>query len=609
MKKRTRLLALALCLMLSAFPAAAEETEALETPEEIVAMAEPEAAQEDVLLGEGEEAALPNGADVPLDADHFPDANFRQYLADNWDGDHNGALSETELGEIRNLVISNLNIADLTGIEQLTYLTELHIRGSQITTLDLTGCTNLTEASFEHGSLKSIKVAGLSGLKSLSVVGNQLESLDLTGCSSLKHLNIAGNGFDSLDLAGLPVDPANCTFQDGTLTSDDFWVFVGYGKFKLTYNGVTLYESLGDPTPSSDPSTPTNLPDVKLNSKNFPDAKLRKQLSQEYDKDKDGVLSGTERWAITHLKVRRKGIKNMAGIQLLENLQELDCYANKLTKLDVSKCARLRWLECSENKLTKLNVAGCAELCWLYCGSNQLKALDVTKCPALNALGCSNNPLKALDVTQCAKLQTLNCEWTGLKSLDLTQSSALEELDLGCTLRNIRLPALPGLKRLSFGVGRIKSFNFDDLSGLEELRITEAYIRSLKLSAFGVDPDQPITLKTDKYDESMTILSCTKKNGQPFRLYFDIGMTVTIDGKPAYDNVISVIEDMNYYIPKGKTFRFTYGNKKVKKIRVSAPKALKVSGNAITVKKKVARKAAYLTLSNGKTIRFWICSF
>ncbi len=34
--------------------------------------------------------------DIPVDAAHFPDENFRTYVAENFDQDGNGVLSENE---------------------------------------------------------------------------------------------------------------------------------------------------------------------------------------------------------------------------------------------------------------------------------------------------------------------------------------------------------------------------------------------------------------------------------------------------------------------------------------------------------------------------------
>lgn len=72
--------------------------------------------------------------------------------------------------------------------------------------------------------------------------------------------------------------------------------------------------------------------------------------------------------------IKHLDLKNNAG------LEELWCFSNRLTKLDVSGCPELTELNCAYNKLTELNVKSCPELEKIRCASNELTELDVSGC-------------------------------------------------------------------------------------------------------------------------------------------------------------------------------------------------------------------------------------
>ena len=76
-------------------------------------------------------------------------------------------------------------------------------------------------------------------------------------------------------------------------------------------------------------------------------------------------------------------------------MQELQCYDNQLTVLNVQGCAALKKLECYGNKLTELKVQGCTALQELHCYGNLLTGLKVQGSTALKKLHCHSNKLNA----------------------------------------------------------------------------------------------------------------------------------------------------------------------------------------------------------------------
>ncbi len=119
----------------------------------------------------------------------------------------------------------------------------------------------------------------------------------------------------------------------------------------------------------------------------------------------------------------------MKGIEFFTNLQELYCYENYLTALDISQNTALTKLNCSDNTLTQLDVSKNTALYWLDCDSNQLTQLDISKNIALKVLSCSDNKLTELDVSKNLALYDLDCSDNKLTQLDFTENIALEYID------------------------------------------------------------------------------------------------------------------------------------------------------------------------------------
>ena len=166
--------------------------------------------------------------------------------------------------------------------------------------------------------------------------------------------------------------------------------------------------------PSSAPKT------VAINETNFPDENFRTVVNQ-YDGDRDGVLSSAELSDVTWINCADHGITSLKGIEYFSALTELDCFENQLSSLDVSRNTKLIRLACSDNQLTALDVSKNTALEQLYCYNNQLTALDVSKNAALKKLVCySSNQLTALDLRQNQNLRHLTCYGNELTVLDVS---------------------------------------------------------------------------------------------------------------------------------------------------------------------------------------------
>ena len=157
---------------------------------------------------------------IPIDEEHFPDANFRTFLIAQPYGT-DARLFRSEIAEIKTMNANSKNIADVTGIAYFTELYKLTLQNNKLTSIDVStldlDTLNLYYNSLEHvvlpisGSLKyldlsynhlsEVDLSNCGNLKILSMSKNRLSTIDLSGCPNVYYLSISGNYFTSVDIS------------------------------------------------------------------------------------------------------------------------------------------------------------------------------------------------------------------------------------------------------------------------------------------------------------------------------------------------------------------------------------------------------------------------
>ena len=224
-KKSTRLLsaALAVCMMLSVLPVGAFA-------------AQPAAASaESSVSTQAEEDA------VAIDATNFPDGAFRQYVADNFDKDKDGALNQTERNAVKEIRISNSGCTSLQGLKYFSKLTDLFCSDNNLTELDVSENPELKRLICYNNSLTSLNLNKNTKLESLNCNKNKLTVLDLRENKSLWWLRCNNNCLTSLDLRNNPkIRDLQVGFQRYQILANDDRTYDLHqlpGKFEL--DGVT----------------------------------------------------------------------------------------------------------------------------------------------------------------------------------------------------------------------------------------------------------------------------------------------------------------------------------------------------------------------------------
>ena len=187
-KKSTRFLsaALAACMMASTLPVGA------------FAAAPAAASTESAVSTQAEEDA------VAIDATNFPDGAFRQYVADNFDKDKDGALNQTERNAVKEIRISNSGCTSLQGLKYFSKLTDLFCSDNNLTELDVSENPELGRLICYNNSLTSLNLNKNTKLRSLNCNNNKLTVLDLRENKSLSWLRCKNNCLTSLDLRNNP---------------------------------------------------------------------------------------------------------------------------------------------------------------------------------------------------------------------------------------------------------------------------------------------------------------------------------------------------------------------------------------------------------------------
>lgn len=247
--------------------------------------------------------------------------------------------------------------------------------------------------------------------------------------------------------------------------------------------------------------------EVGIDETNFPDEGFRTYVAENFDSDKNSVLSEEEMNAVEKIDVSDLSyeISSLEGIEFFPNLTFLNCREGKLENLDVSNNTKLVNLYCYDNMLTSLDVSANTMLEILDCSHNSISELDVRNNTALTNLYCSYNMLTDLNVSLNTALKTLMCEHneitnidvssnTGLKTLLLT-SNELEKIDLSANTKltvlglvNNNLGRLDvsnntSLEQFAFFNNEITEIDLTGLKSLEELTCSANKLTSLDVSA------------------------------------------------------------------------------------------------------------------------------
>ena len=299
-------------------------------------------------------SGINQNVDVPLTAEYFPDANFRDYIV-AFDENEDGMLSYEERAAVETIECFGMGIETLRGIEYFFAARDLWCDDNRLTYVNLTANTKLTGVSVGMNLLTGIDVTGLTELVLLQLHENYyLDEVDLSTNTALWELNLGGCRMKELDISAC-TELVNINVSATGLTELDISHNPDLKSIRASYTDISELDLDGR----------SGLRELGIARSNIPMPDLTQFPNLEY------------------LSCAGLGITEL-DLTAVPKLTYLSCYDNQITELDLSAVPGLESLDCERNLLTELNVAAAPNLSELWCSYNNIAALDISKNPILS---------------------------------------------------------------------------------------------------------------------------------------------------------------------------------------------------------------------------------
>ena len=301
-------------------------------------------------------------ASVVINSTNFPDENFRAQVAEAFDSDGDGTISDEEM-EANGGHHNFDRVSNLKGIELLTSITELQIINYPdepgLTTFDYE-LPNLHWLEFQDqvGSLTTVDATKCTNLEDFGVIENPAGLSTLKLPSSLKSLNLC------------------------------------YAPLIKTF----------DPKQFPNLQTMSLLGNTGITDLDFSNHKSIQNISvvgydEPYQLNSLNMVNCPE---LTNIDIMVCTIKSLTFKSLPEMLSIL-VYESDITNMLVDDLSQLGSIEANNNVLSTLTLNNLPAIYGLSCESNKLQTLIIDKCPGMNGINAEHNRLMWLDLQDVKK--------------------------------------------------------------------------------------------------------------------------------------------------------------------------------------------------------------
>ncbi|MEM6686549.1 MAG: hypothetical protein AAF617_12270 [Bacteroidota bacterium] len=404
----------------------------------------------------------------------IPDDNFENYLEThnslgftvafgNPNSLGNGIANDnyvttSKIEGLTSLLIFNRNISDVTGIEAFKALETLYVMDNPITSIDVSENTNLDDVRVSGTNITSIDVSMLPALQVLDIAdtaiptvdvssntnliflwvsNTPITSLDITQNTALQLLHVAQTNIEELDLSYHPnlvrlnAENSGLLFLDMRNGNN-----VNVTEFNTSQTSNLTCINVDDAayaTANWTTIAPTNTFGELCNDTFVPDANFEAFLEANNlgnNRPNDQYVSTLKIKYVQNLDISNQSILDITGIEAFDALENLDCFSNNLTSINVSNNIKLVHLTCYFNhNLTTLTLGNLPNFEVLSCGFGEITSLNLSQLPALKEVSCISNELTALDVSNNTQLRKLNCSLNNLTELSIGANVSLEEVN------------------------------------------------------------------------------------------------------------------------------------------------------------------------------------
>ncbi|MBQ6379858.1 MAG: hypothetical protein IJJ56_13875, partial [Prevotella sp.] len=297
-------------------------------------------------------------ADVVINATNFPDENFRAEVADYFDSDGDGIISDEEM-ETNGGQHNYWNVSNLKGIELLTSIYRLVI-------INYPDEPGLTTFDYTLPNLLQLEFQDQVGI---------LTTVDATKCTNLEDF-LAGDNPVSLSTLKLPGSLKSFALYNAPLIKTfDPMEFPKLNTFILTGN--------------------TGITDV-----DFTNHTTIQNITVEGGEDKyqfnSLVMPNCPK--LMNIDIKNCTIKSLTFKSLPEMLNIL-VYESDITSMLVEDLPQLGSIEGHDNDLGTLTLKKLPAIGGLDCSDNRLQTLLIDDCPNFTSIYAENNRLMWLDLS------------------------------------------------------------------------------------------------------------------------------------------------------------------------------------------------------------------
>ncbi len=437
---------------------------------------------------------------------YVPDDNFENYLEthdENGDvvsvGDatsmgngiaNDNYVTTSKIVNATELSLSNLSIADLTGIEAFMSLTRLtlinndltgininsnllleylHLAGNDLSSLDVSNntmlstlyCnnnlnlssidishnTNLTEFYGDHCDFSSFNTTANTALEILDISYNQISSLDVTANTNLTTLKCDDNELISLDVS------ANNSMTELSCTSNDMiniYLNTALIHFDCRFNDfvhldlhiltalITAYCSSNFNLETLNVANGHNAAITTLWAQNNFDLTCI-QVDDENNIPEGWLKEATASYSDDCNLDTNVPDDNFEAYLETHNLSGAVVAVGNSTSLGngiandnyvtTARIANVHTLDVSYQTISNLTgIEAFENLANLACHGNSLTSLDVSSNISLINLNCALNSLTDIDISGCIGLIELYCSFNNLTTLDVSHNTILQKL-------------------------------------------------------------------------------------------------------------------------------------------------------------------------------------
>lgn len=347
---------------------------------------------------------------------NIPDTNFLNLLVNGGvDTSGDGQIQVGEAQAVTNLILTNANIADLTGLEAFTNLTSLQAFYNSFSTVDVSNSPNLEELRLGFNSnLVSINLTGLSQLDLLSLGSSSIANIDLSTNTALKTLGINTSLISSIDLS-------NNLILESIYISSSNLDSLGVSHLDSLKSLNILFSNLSD----LDLSQNTVLSNLGFDGNNITAIDLTNNTKLSIVSGNNNPLSSINLIDLDELSDLRLNTCSLSNINLTTNtaLTTLRLNENQLSSIDLSQNTLLESLYMDDNDFTSIDLSDLSNLRVLNMQENNLSYLDLSANLALTDIKLIDNQLISLDLSGLPNIGFVNIDDNELQYLNVANGN------------------------------------------------------------------------------------------------------------------------------------------------------------------------------------------